>query len=142
MSDQEIKENSLEDNFPDIIARFDKSLRYVSINKRVTDELGFPVAHVIGKTMHELRMPVDVIEKWESGIRAVFDTMTIHTVELDMIPRKDVNTTLHGWHQSLQKMDLLPLFLASQGTLPSANRRRTNFVRVSKVFMNSLNSCR
>jgi len=74
----------LADSSPDTIARFDDSFRHLSINSMVVKELGLPVEQVIGKTNRELGMPELVVEKWEAGLRAVFQEKKDQVVDIEI----------------------------------------------------------
>lgn len=73
----EVRERELQtlaDNSPDIIARFDRELRHVFVNAAVEKATGRPPADFLGKTNRELGMPVDPCEQWDAAIQSVFRT--------------------------------------------------------------------
>ncbi len=83
MDEKDIDFKTLIDNSPDVIARFDRSLRHLYINQKATDELGLPVEFFIGKTNRELAMPEDVVCRWENALKAVFETKKVQNVDIE-----------------------------------------------------------
>ncbi|MGE5544515.1 MAG: PAS domain S-box protein [Bacillota bacterium] len=79
-AEEKVRQQNLEilaltNNVSDIIARFDKDLRYVYTNqKNKTDRL-------IGKTNRELGMPEPNLTIWEDAIRTAFRSRSEQTVE-------------------------------------------------------------
>lgn len=65
---------SLLENSPDIIARFDKDLRYVYINAAVVKQLGMPPGAFIGRTSLEAGMDPENAKLWMDAIESVFET--------------------------------------------------------------------
>jgi PAS domain S-box-containing protein len=65
---------SLADNCPAILARFDRRLRHVFINTAVERATGRPCADFLGKTNRELGMPAELCDQWDAAIRTVFRT--------------------------------------------------------------------
>jgi PAS domain S-box-containing protein len=74
---------SLADNSPDVLARFDRELRYVFISAAVERATGQLPADVIGKTHRELGVPAATCELWEAGLGSVFATGQPASQELD-----------------------------------------------------------
>jgi len=74
---------TLADNAPHIIARFDASLRHVFVNAAVERATGRPPADFIGRTNRELGMPAELCDQWEAAIREVFATGSPGRVEFD-----------------------------------------------------------
>ncbi len=64
---------SLADNTPDILTRFDRNLRHVFVNAAVEKATGRPRTEFLGKTNRELGMSTALCEQWESATRYVFD---------------------------------------------------------------------
>jgi PAS domain S-box-containing protein len=62
------------DNFPDIVARFDRQFRHLYVNRRAEEATGLPVSAFIGRTNRELGMPAPLVELWEGKMREVFAT--------------------------------------------------------------------
>ena len=63
---------ALVSNAPDIIARFDRDLRYVYVNPAGTAATGLAPQMLLGKTNRELGMPAELVELWEADLRSVF----------------------------------------------------------------------
>ncbi|MGA1602970.1 MAG: sensor domain-containing diguanylate cyclase, partial [Prochlorothrix sp.] len=63
---------NLLDKIPNIIARFDASLRHVYVNPAVETITGIPAAEFLNKTNAELGMPPDLVHLWENEILEVF----------------------------------------------------------------------
>ena len=65
---------TLADNSPDILFRFDRELRHVFVNTAVEVATGRPKEAFLGKTNRELGMPDENCDQWETELRRVFDT--------------------------------------------------------------------
>lgn len=63
---------AIADNIPDILTRFDASLRHVYVNRAVERILGLPPEAFLGKTNREMGMPEDLCDRWEGELRRVF----------------------------------------------------------------------
>ncbi len=72
---------ALAENAPDIIARFDRSLRHTYVNPAVEQTTGIPCETYIGKTNRELGMPEALCRLWDESLRQVFATGQQSTVE-------------------------------------------------------------
>jgi PAS domain S-box-containing protein len=71
---------SLADNSPNIIARFDRNLRYVFVNKSIVRATNkFPL-ELIGKSNRDLRMPEVLSNQWESALEKVFQDGLSHEI--------------------------------------------------------------
>ena len=64
---------TLADNSPDILTRFDRKLRHVFVNAAVERFTGRSANEFLGKTNRELGMPVELCDMWDAAIVAVFD---------------------------------------------------------------------
>ncbi|HSP34739.1 MAG TPA: PAS domain S-box protein [Thermoanaerobaculia bacterium] len=64
---------TLVDNAPDIISRFDRELRHLYVNAAVTRSTGRPPSDFIGRTNEEAGMPADLVAQWGTVLRRVFD---------------------------------------------------------------------
>ena len=64
---------SLADNSPDVLTRFDRELRHVFVNAAVETATGRPRSEFIGKTNRDLGMPTALCDQWEAATRYVFD---------------------------------------------------------------------
>jgi len=65
---------TLADNSPDILTRFNREFRHVFVNKAVERATGTPLQHFLGKTHRELGIPDALCEQWESALRHLFET--------------------------------------------------------------------
>jgi PAS domain S-box-containing protein len=63
---------TLAENSPDIIARFDRELRYIYINPAIEEISGLSPALCIGKTWRELGIASELYEVWEAEFRQCF----------------------------------------------------------------------
>ncbi|HSX09005.1 MAG TPA: PAS domain-containing sensor histidine kinase [Candidatus Saccharimonadales bacterium] len=87
MSDEQNIQNldykTLIDDSPDIIARFDRELRYVYANRTTEKVFEKPASSLVGKTNKDLNM-LDAQEKyWSKNISEVFQTGNEATIELN-----------------------------------------------------------
>lgn len=67
---------TLADNTPDILARFDRNLRHVFVNAAVEKATGLKREEFLGKPIRELGMPEGFFWPWEDSLRQVFDKGT------------------------------------------------------------------
>lgn len=65
---------SLADNVPAVVARFDRQLRHVFINAGVEQATGLSREAFLGKTNRELGMPAALCDEWEAATRRVLAT--------------------------------------------------------------------
>jgi hypothetical protein len=65
---------ALVENAPDIIARFDKELRYLYVNPAVEAITGLSPEMLIGKTRAEFGTPEEIYTSWQEATRQVFVT--------------------------------------------------------------------
>lgn len=70
-------------NATDIIARFDRELRYLYINQAVEAVTGKPAAQFIGKTTQELRLSPHLCNQLNAAFPKVFGTGKPETIEFD-----------------------------------------------------------
>lgn len=63
---------TLTDNSPDILTRFDRQLRYLFVNAAIEAATGHPPESFIGRTNRELGMPPALCDLWDTTIQAVF----------------------------------------------------------------------
>jgi PAS domain S-box-containing protein len=83
---------ALLDNAPDVIARFDRELRYVYVNSAVERATGLPASHFIGKSNPESGMPDDIYPHWEKTLRQVLATAQEQTLEFNFPTPNGVRT--------------------------------------------------
>lgn len=74
---------TLVENAPDVIARFDRDLRHLYVNKAVERATGIPAEDFIGKTNRELGMPRELVDRWEAAMRNVFETEAKQEIEFE-----------------------------------------------------------
>ncbi len=79
---------ALVENAPDIIARFDKNVRFVYVNKAVENELGVSIQEVIGKTHEEIELLKDKAYIWDNALKRVFRNGTEERLYLDLMTPK------------------------------------------------------
>ena len=72
---------TLADNSPDILTRFDPNLRHVFVNAAVLKVTGRQREEYLGKTNCELGMPADLCQLWEDALRSVFGTGLQRSIE-------------------------------------------------------------
>jgi len=65
---------TLVENSPDIIARFDRQYRHLYINSAITQSTGHLPDYFLGKTNRDLNMPDAYCQLWDSSLEAVFST--------------------------------------------------------------------
>jgi PAS domain S-box-containing protein len=70
----ERKFHTLADNFPEIIARFDRQLRHIYVSPSVEQYAGLPIKAFQGKTNEELGRPPENVALWSKRLRRVFKT--------------------------------------------------------------------
>ncbi|MEY4712837.1 MAG: hypothetical protein RIS88_2287 [Pseudomonadota bacterium] len=63
---------TLADNTPDILVRFDSQLRHVFMSAAIERMTGRPPQDFIGRTPRELAMPEDLSACWDNAVRAAF----------------------------------------------------------------------
>lgn len=63
---------TLVENLPDIVARFDADLRHIYVSPSVQHATGRPSQDFVGKTNQELGMSSELIEVWDAALRRVF----------------------------------------------------------------------
>jgi len=73
---------SLADNTPDIIARFNKELRYVFVNQQIKKISGKSKEEFIGKTNEEIGIPNEFVVLLNHCLNKVFTTKEPQTLEL------------------------------------------------------------
>ncbi|MBI3935844.1 MAG: PAS domain S-box protein, partial [Betaproteobacteria bacterium] len=74
---------TLADNMPDIVARFDRNRRYVYVNAAAEKYTGIPRERFIGKTHRELGFHDCLVKLWRYHIMEVFDTGQGGELEFD-----------------------------------------------------------
>jgi two-component system, cell cycle sensor histidine kinase and response regulator CckA len=82
---------TLAENAPDIIARFDKKLRYLYVNSVAGTIAGRSAADFLGKTSHELGLPEAQVNRWEEALQQVFNTGTPTAIEFEITNPTEIN---------------------------------------------------
>jgi PAS domain S-box-containing protein len=72
---------SLAENLPGVLMRYDRALRVVYLSPQAEQITGVPTQDFIGHTNREVGMPEDLSDLWEDAIRAVFESGRGQTVE-------------------------------------------------------------
>lgn len=75
--------SALVEHAPDIIARFDRELRYIYVNPAVSAAMDIPRQAFIGKASREVGVPQSLEALWEREIGRVFETGQEHRVEFE-----------------------------------------------------------
>lgn len=84
LREREHQYRSLAENLPTAVARFDGQLRHLYVNRVIEQLTGRPAADFIGRTYAECGLPPALVELWESGLRRVFETGRIETIEFEI----------------------------------------------------------
>jgi PAS domain S-box-containing protein len=74
----------LAENIPDLVARFDRSYRYVYVNTAVEKALGVNRHDMMGKTQRELGMPAELATLFEHSLDLGIRTGDVHTLEFGL----------------------------------------------------------
>ncbi len=72
---------ALAENAPDVIARFDRQMRYQYVNAAIELITGLPSDEVVRKTNRELGMPQEIVSIMEKNLHDVFATGKSVTIE-------------------------------------------------------------
>ncbi|MBA3597023.1 MAG: PAS domain S-box protein [Methylibium sp.] len=90
LRDREQQYRSLAENLPTAVARFDRQLRHLYVNRVIEQLTGQPAAELIGCTHAECGLPPALVNVWESGLRRVFETGQVETIafEIELHGRK------------------------------------------------------
>lgn len=87
---------SITDNSPDVIARFDLSLKHTFINPYGERVYGMSRDQIIGRTNDELGMPDDKVAFWTKNFKEVIATGEQKNVEFDFKSPELGNLQLHS----------------------------------------------
>jgi PAS domain S-box-containing protein len=71
------------ENADDVMARFDRDLRFLYANRAIERHIGVPPAALVGRTLAELGFPEEKREHWTAAIRAVFATGERRVIRFD-----------------------------------------------------------
>ena len=81
-SQQELQ--TLADNIPDILSRFDRHLRFVFMNAAGEKATGLRKADFLGKTNRDMGIPEVICQQWEGASRTVFNTGVEQILEFEL----------------------------------------------------------
>ena len=100
---------TLAENSPDIIARFDRHLRYRYVNQTISKFTGLSPDKFIGKTNREVNIPDQLCVQWENAISQVFakgESVTLEStyplnndarrLQSTLIPERDDNREIES----------------------------------------------
>jgi|GEM_PF-2239077 len=80
--EQEIR--TLIENAPDIIARYDRSLRHIYVNPSIEKATGIPLQQFIGKSKRELGLPRHLVDICDHSCEKVFTTGEPDVIEFEL----------------------------------------------------------
>jgi PAS domain S-box-containing protein len=72
---------SLAENLPDLVARYDRERRFLYANSAIEGALGLDRGQIIGRTQREVGLPGDLISIYDTSLSGVFATGQPHKVE-------------------------------------------------------------
>lgn len=72
---------TLAENSPDVICRFDRELRQLYVNPAIERVTGIPTTIFMGKTPHEIGMPKPFADFWKTHVDSVFQNGKQITIE-------------------------------------------------------------
>ena len=75
------KFRTLSENSPDIIARFDRKLRYLYVNSAIEEMSGVSSKDFVGKKSEEIGFPKEFVESWNKVLQNVIETGKIEKGE-------------------------------------------------------------
>ena len=81
---------TLVENIPDIIIRFDRELRHLFVSPEIERVTGIPSHALIGKTNRDFAIPLHLREQWDAALYDVFGSGTANTIEFSAILGKNV----------------------------------------------------
>ncbi len=82
---------TLAENAPDIIARFDKNLRFLYVNSVAGETAGLAAPNFLGKTSGEMGLPEALFIGWETALQRVLSTKTPASIEFEVVKPDEVN---------------------------------------------------
>src|SRR5262249_48065037 len=75
---------SLAENLPDLVARYDCNRRFLYANSAIESALGLGRADIIGRTQREVGLPEDLIAIYDASLAGVFASGEPHKVEFQL----------------------------------------------------------
>ncbi len=91
MQQREQEFRTLAENAPDIIARFDKNLRFLYVNSVAGKTAGLPALDFLGKTSGEMGLIEPLFTCWEVALGRVLSTNAPTSIEFDVVKPDAVN---------------------------------------------------
>jgi two-component system, cell cycle sensor histidine kinase and response regulator CckA len=82
---------TLAENAPDIIARFDKNLRFLYVNSVAGETACLAAPDFLGKTSNQMGLPENLFTRWEAALQQVFNTNTPTSIEFEVVKPDGVN---------------------------------------------------
>jgi PAS domain S-box-containing protein len=71
----------LAENLPDVVARFDRRLRYLYVSGTIDAYTGLSATAFLGRTNREAGVPDDLASQWDAAILAAFETGEAQVME-------------------------------------------------------------
>ncbi|MCS6815065.1 MAG: PAS domain S-box protein, partial [Cyanobacteria bacterium] len=75
---------ALVENDPDIIMRFDRTLRYLYVNPAIENATGLPPDGFLGKTNQDMGMPAPLVAQWDAVFNRVLATGQQEQLEFEL----------------------------------------------------------
>ena len=75
---------SLADNLPDLVARYDRDRRFVYANSAIERTLGVDRGQIVGKTQRELGLPEELAVLYDDSLAGVFASGEPHKIEFQL----------------------------------------------------------
>jgi PAS domain S-box-containing protein len=73
--------HSIAENVPDVLARFDRQLRYVYVNRQIESRTGLRAEVFPGRTNAELGVPLDLVALWDGAALKAFESGQTVSIE-------------------------------------------------------------
>ena len=80
---EETKYRTLAENSPDIIARFDRNLRYLYVNSAIEKLTGIPSRNFVGKPVQEMDLPQNLAETLKKNLQNTIQTGKVEKGEIE-----------------------------------------------------------
>ena len=74
LKNSERRFRTLAENSPDLIARINRDMRILYINRPIENGLGIPPTEFVGRTLDDLGVPEALAGRWMHEVRAVFES--------------------------------------------------------------------
>jgi PAS domain S-box-containing protein len=93
----------LAENSPDIIAHFNKDLRYIYVNPALEKFLNMPAKEIIGKNNTELGLPLKMVSKYDHKMKRTFETGRVQKTTFSFTVKKTEKFFLSWFVPELNK---------------------------------------